>query len=73
MCCLLCSNVLPMEVDVQRDFVTESSPSALRAIFASWSLEDCKRWCGSLSAGLTFLLGPISLPTLLPRSICIIM
>ncbi|EIE23290.1 HI0933-like protein [Coccomyxa subellipsoidea C-169] len=37
-------NVLPMEVDVQRDFVTESSPSALRAIFASWSLEDCKHW-----------------------------
>ena len=36
-----------MEVDVQRDFVTESSPSALRAIFASWSLEDCKHWCFS--------------------------
>lgn len=34
-----------MEVDVQRDFFTESSPSALRAIFASWSLEDCKHWC----------------------------
>ncbi|CAL8465205.1 g4740 [Coccomyxa elongata] len=37
-------NVLPMEVDVQRDFFTESSPSALRAVFASWSLEDCKHW-----------------------------
>ena len=41
----LCSNVLPMEVDIQRDFFTESSPSALRAVFSSWSLEGCKQWC----------------------------
>ena len=39
------SNVLPMEVDVQRDFFTESSPSALRAIFSSWTLDGCKQWC----------------------------
>ena len=41
----LCSNVLPMEVDIQRDFFTESSPSALRAIFSSWNLDGCKQWC----------------------------
>ncbi|CAK0786894.1 hypothetical protein CVIRNUC_010108 [Coccomyxa viridis] len=37
-------NVLPMEVDVQQDFFTESSPSALRAIFSSWTLDGCKQW-----------------------------
>ena len=42
-----CSNVLPMEVDIQRDFFTESSPSALRAVFSSWSLEACKQWCAN--------------------------
>lgn len=37
-------NVLPAEVDLQRDFVTESSRSALRAVFSSWSLDDCSFW-----------------------------
>jgi hypothetical protein len=41
---LLRSNVLPMEVDIQRDYFTESSASAARAVFASWSLEGCKQW-----------------------------
>ena len=36
-----------MELDTQRDFFTESSPSALRAVFSSWSLEGCKQWCVS--------------------------
>ncbi|KAK9822087.1 hypothetical protein WJX74_005975 [Apatococcus lobatus] len=40
-------NVLPMSVDLQRDFFTESSQSALRAIFASWSLDGCKEWLES--------------------------
>jgi len=38
-------NVLPEAVDLQADFFTESRPGALRALFASWSLEDCRRWC----------------------------
>ncbi|KAK9821753.1 hypothetical protein WJX81_003628 [Elliptochloris bilobata] len=37
-------NVLPEEVDLQTDFVTESKPAALRAVFASWSLEECRHW-----------------------------
>ena len=49
----VCSNVLPMEVDIQRDFFTESSPSALRAVFSSWSLEACKQWCASCAAECT--------------------
>ena len=46
-CCACGSNVLPVDMDVQRDFFSESSPSALRAVFASWSLAECKRWCAS--------------------------
>ncbi len=46
-CCIQRSNVLPAEVDVSRDFVTESSPSALRALFASWTLEECRQWCAN--------------------------
>ncbi len=38
-------NVLPEAVDLHADFFTESRPGALRALFASWSLEDCRRWC----------------------------
>lgn len=37
-------NVLPLAADLARDFFTESSPSALRAVLASWDLEDCRRW-----------------------------
>ncbi|KAL4458525.1 hypothetical protein ABPG75_013390 [Micractinium tetrahymenae] len=37
-------NVLPAEVDLQRDYFTESSQSALRAIFSTWSLDDCQYW-----------------------------
>ena len=29
---------------IDRDFVTESSTSALKAAFNSWSLEECKSW-----------------------------
>ena len=35
-----------MSLDLQRDFFTESSQSALRAIFASWTLDGCKEWWG---------------------------
>ncbi|MEW5317228.1 MAG: hypothetical protein WDW38_008545 [Sanguina aurantia] len=37
-------NVLPAAVDLQTDFFTESSFSAMKAIFASWSLEQCQDW-----------------------------
>ncbi|KAK9816666.1 hypothetical protein WJX72_003465 [[Myrmecia] bisecta] len=40
-------NVLPMSVDIQRDYVSEASASALRRVFASWSLEDCRLWLES--------------------------
>lgn len=41
---LVCSNVLPVAIELQQDFVTESSQSALRAVFASWTLEECLDW-----------------------------
>ena len=41
---IVCSNVLPMEVELNKDYFTESSRSALRAIFATWSLEKCRDW-----------------------------
>ncbi|GIL91209.1 hypothetical protein Vretifemale_18904, partial [Volvox reticuliferus] len=37
-------NILPLEVDLQDDYFTESSASAVRAVFASWNLELCKAW-----------------------------
>lgn len=40
-------NVLPMEVELNKDYFTESSRSALRAIFATWSLEKCRDWLES--------------------------
>lgn len=40
----VCSNVLPMHVDLNKDYFTESSRSALKAVFASWNLEDCRDW-----------------------------
>ncbi|DBA78212.1 TPA: hypothetical protein ACH3X2_008172 [Trebouxia sp. C0005] len=52
-CCLVkamfavCSNVLPMHVDLNKDYFTESGRSALKAVFASWSLEQCKIWLES--------------------------
>lgn len=39
------SNVLPLAADPAADYFTESSPSALRALFASWTLEECRQWC----------------------------
>ena len=33
-----------MEADLQADFFTEGSNSALKAVFASWSLERCRHW-----------------------------
>lgn len=38
------SNVLPVEVDLQRDFFTGGSASAMRAVFSSWPLGECKAW-----------------------------
>ena len=43
------SNVLPMHVDLNKDYFTESSRSALKAVFASWSLEQCKIWYAPLN------------------------
>lgn len=40
-------NVLPMHVDLNKDYFTESSRSALKAVFASWSLDQCKIWLES--------------------------
>lgn len=37
-------NILPAHVSLQDDYFTESSLSALRAVFASWSLEECLDW-----------------------------
>ncbi|KAG2437439.1 hypothetical protein HXX76_006089 [Chlamydomonas incerta] len=37
-------NVLPLEVDLATDFFSDSAPSAVRAVFASWNLELCKAW-----------------------------
>lgn len=40
----LCSNVLPLEVDLATDYFSDSAPSAVRAVFASWNLDLCKAW-----------------------------
>lgn len=37
-------NVLPKTFDPSIDFFTESSTSALRAVFSQWSLSECKKW-----------------------------
>lgn len=38
-------NVLPSTtLDLQRDFFSESSTSALRALFSSWTLGECRGW-----------------------------
>lgn len=37
-------NVLPAEVDLAHDYFTDSPFSALKAIFASWSVWDCWSW-----------------------------
>eukprot|EP00798_Chlamydomonas_sp_ICE-L_P017475 gene17475-23780_t len=37
-------NVLPVSMDIDSDFFTEGSSSAMRAVFKSWSLERCKEW-----------------------------
>ena len=42
------SNVLPMDVELERDYYSESSKSALRAVFSQWSLTDCRTWWVSL-------------------------
>eukprot|EP00198_Chlamydomonas_reinhardtii_P005105 XP_001694441.1 predicted protein [Chlamydomonas reinhardtii] len=37
-------NVLPLEVDLATDYFSDSAPSAVRAVFASWNLDLCKAW-----------------------------
>ncbi|KIZ02794.1 hypothetical protein MNEG_5163 [Monoraphidium neglectum] len=37
-------NILPLVADLDTDFFTESSRSALRAAFATWTLEGAKEW-----------------------------
>ena len=36
-----------MAVDVSRDFFSEASPAALRGVFATWTLLECKDWCAA--------------------------
>ena len=38
------ANVLPLALDVQRDFFTSSSPNALRRVLLSWPLADMHAW-----------------------------
>ena len=45
------SNVLPVEVDLASDYFSESSASAVRAVFASWPLNNCKGWCVCAGVG----------------------
>ena len=33
-----------MDIQLERDFHSQSSKSALRAIFRSWTLDQCKHW-----------------------------
>ncbi|WIA16857.1 hypothetical protein OEZ85_013789 [Tetradesmus obliquus] len=40
-------NVLPLAADPNIDFFTASSRGALRAVLASWALQDCKDWLSS--------------------------
>lgn len=47
-----CSNVLPASVDVQRDYFSESSRSAVRAAFSTWSLDECQAWLADGRQGL---------------------
>lgn len=37
-------NILPMHVDLNRDFFTEGSRTQMKAVFASWSLPRCRAW-----------------------------
>lgn len=37
-------NVVPGYVSIDKDYYTDSSRSALRAIFSSWTLEECLAW-----------------------------
>lgn len=39
-----CSNVLPSRLDISQDYFTESSRPAIKAVFASWTLDKCKEW-----------------------------
>jgi predicted flavoprotein YhiN len=37
-------NVMPAHADVMADFTTSSAAGALRALMASWSLDECREW-----------------------------
>ncbi|GFH17857.1 uncharacterized protein HaLaN_14571 [Haematococcus lacustris] len=45
-------NVLPLKVDIQADFFSESPPHAVRAVFASWSLVACREWLEDRQSGV---------------------
>lgn len=48
-------NVLPMDVEIERDYFSESSKSAVRAVFAQWNLDGCKAWLeGEVGLRLAF-------------------
>jgi hypothetical protein len=38
------ANVLPLSVDVDADFFTDSNRNALRRLLASWALDDVREW-----------------------------
>ncbi len=45
--------MLPAEVDLAKDFFTTGgSTSAVRAVFASWALGECKAWLEDTVEGL---------------------
>lgn len=50
-------NVLPYEVDLERDFMTDSPTSAMRAVFSSWGVWECWSWlCEAEHVGLELAL-----------------
>ena len=40
-------NVLPLEVDPERDYFTDSHRGAVHAVFRTWTLEECLQWMTS--------------------------
>lgn len=50
-------NILPYEVDLDRDFMTDSPRSAMRAVFSSWGVWECWSWlCEAEHVGLELAL-----------------
>ena len=45
-------NILPGSTDLNKDFFTSGSSSAMRAVFATWPLDDCRAWIEDEAEGL---------------------